>query len=297
MKTIDVIDRSDLKDPKVREMIRAPIIAIPTLILFIVCLSVLAVINYNALVGNIPLWLGMILDGLTIYFLFSPIHDASHGAFSRYKWINEIPGHLGMLFFGPVAPFNVARFIHMQHHRMTNDEVNDPDHYGHKMDLLFWLRWSNFDYFYTLYFFMRATPAMRKRLLPHLLTHFAVFFGVLIALFYFGYGTEAMMLWILPTRISSFLFTAAFVYLPHVPFESTAQKNEYRATNVRPGTEWLLTPILTFQNYHLMHHLYPSAPFYKMKKLWQLKYDHHQKHNALEVETFGFKPVPQSAKK
>lgn len=285
------ISKSTPSDHALRELTKAPLIALPTLFLFIICLSILAIVDYCVILGMVPLWIGMIINGFTIYFLFSPIHDASHGAFSRIKWINEITGHIGMIFFGPIAPFNLARFIHMQHHRCTNEKENDPDYFGHKMDIFFPLRWSNFDYFYSKYFFLRASQAMRKRLLPHLVIHFASIIGVLAALIYFGYGLEALMLWILPTRISSFLFVTAFVFLPHEPFQSTAKENEYRATNVRPGAEWLLTPLLTYQNYHLMHHLYPTAPFYRMLKLWKLKHEHHVANDPLIIKTFGLAPI------
>lgn len=286
---------SSNNDPLFRNLLAAPLVAWPTLLLFIGSLSVLALVDYNAVQGHIPLWLGMIINGLTIYLLFSCVHDASHGAFSRIKWLNEIPGHIGMFFFGPIAPFNVARFIHMQHHRFTNDTNSDPDHFGHKMDWLFPLRWCNFDFYYTHYFFTRAPLGMRKKLLPRLIVHLSVIIGVLVALTLAGYGWEALMLWILPTRISSFLFVMAFVYLPHEPFQSTAKEDEYRASNVRPGAEWLLTPLLAYQNYHLMHHLYPTAPFYNMIKLWELRHAEHLANSPLIVKTFGLQPVNQAS--
>ncbi|MDO7902051.1 fatty acid desaturase [Pseudomonas sp. K1(2024)] len=278
-------------DNPLRNLMTAPLLAWPTLLLFFAALGVLGLVDYHAVKGNMPLWVGTVINGVTIYLLFSCVHDASHGAISRIKWINELPGHIGMIFFGPIAPFNVARFIHMQHHRFTNDLSQDPDHFGHKMDWLFPLRWSNFDYFYTQYFFMRAPAAMRKKLLPRLLIHFAVIIAALVGLTVAGYGLEALMLWILPTRISSFLFVMAFVYLPHEPFQTTAKQNEYRASNIRPGAEWLLTPLLAYQNYHLMHHLYPTAPFYNMIKLWELKHAEHMANSPLVVKTFGLQPV------
>ena len=31
-------------------------------------------------------------------------------------------------------------------------------------------------------------------------------------------------------------------------------------TRVRVGLEWLMTPMMLFQNYHLVHHLHPAVP-------------------------------------
>ena len=37
---------------------------------------------------------------------------------------------------------------------------------------------------------------------------------------------------------------------------------------MRLGHEWLLTPVMVFQNYHLIHHLYPNIPFHRYLKVW-----------------------------
>lgn len=111
--------------------------------------------------------------------------------------------------------------------------------------------------------------------------------GLLVAAAYAGFFLEALMLWIVPTRISSFPFVAMFVYLPHAPFTHTAQQDEYRASNIRAGWEWLLTPLMTFQNYHLVHHLYPRAPFYRMLTIWNGRLSEHLARDPFFVKTFG----------
>jgi fatty acid desaturase len=35
----------------------------------------------------------------------------------------------------------------------------------------------------------------------------------------------------------------------------------------------LLTPVLLFQNYHLIHHLIPTVPFYRYGRIWRAKKD------------------------
>lgn len=44
-------------------------------------------------------------------------------------------------------------------------------------------------------------------------------------------------------------------------------KNPFQATTIRRGWEWLLTPLMVYQNYHLIHHLYPTIPFYNYLKV------------------------------
>lgn len=262
------------EDREFRKLTTGPQIAVPTVLLFIACMAAIATITTFALTGSLPLWQATLLNGLAVYFLFSVVHDSAHGAISKHRAFNDAFGHIGMLFFGPLAPFNLARWIHMQHHRYTNDLVKDPDHFGHKMDLLTPLRWANFDFYYSLYF-LRNGGAIRRKFALRTAVQIISVVAAVVTAFSFGYGEEVVMLWLLPTRISSALFMIAFVYLPHAPFKVTAQEDEYQASNIRAGMEWLLTPLLTFQNYHLVHHLYPRAPFYRMIKIWNARRDFH----------------------
>ena len=280
-----------------RSLIAAPALAIPTTLLFLACLGGLAAVSALAIQGTFPLWVGTLLNGLVVYFFFSVVHDSSHGAISKHRLLNETLGRIGLFFFGPIAPLGMARWIHMQHHRFTNDEVKDPDYFGHKMDLLTPLRWSNFDYFYTSYFLKHAGKAMIKQKLPGLVIQVSLVIGLVAAAFDYGWGWEAVMLWLLPSRVSSFLFVMVFVWLPHCPFTHTAQQDEYKASNIRAGWEWLLTPLMTYQNYHLVHHLYPTAPFYQMLRLWDARRAYHLSRDPYYVKTFSVTgqaaPVPQ----
>lgn len=279
-----------------RDLTTSPRIAIPTVLLFFVCMAGLAIVTSLSLSGVLLLWQGAILNGLVVYFLFSVVHDSSHGAISKNKFVNDIFGHIGMLFFGPLAPFNLARWIHMQHHRFTNDHVKDPDYFGHKMDIWAPLRWANFDFFYTLYFLRNGGP-MRQKFALRTAIQFAVVIMAIVLAFQLGFGKETVLLWLVPTRISSFLFVAAFVYLPHAPFSVTAQEDEYKASNIRAGLEWLLTPLLTYQNYHLVHHLYPRAPFYRMIKIWNARRAYHLSRQPYYVKPLSVgqtAPVPSA---
>ena len=69
------------------------------------------------------------------------------------------------------------------------------------------------------------------------------------------------------------LLAFVFDYIPHWPYHATHAENPYQATGIRLGQEWLWTPLLLSQNFHLMHHLYPLVPFYRYQRLWELKKD------------------------
>ena len=81
-----------------------------------------------------------------------------------------------------------------------------------------------------------------------------------------------------------------FVILPHHPVIVSQEEDAYLATTMRVGWEWLLTPLLVYQNYHLIHHLYPTLPFYKMHRVWYLKYDELNEHSVSFQKPFSLKP-------
>ena len=272
-----------------QELKRVPRIAWPTVILFFCCLIALGVVTLYTLSANIPFWLGSIVNGLVIYFLFSAVHDASHRSISTIPWINESIGHIGLFFFGPLATFGLARWIHSQHHRFTNYSEKDPDNFGHEAGWKLF-QWFFFDYFYTKYFLQQAGDVWKKYGLGIVMQ--ALFITAVLALAIAeGYLYEVFMLFVVPTRISSFLFVAMFVYLPHVPFHTTSLQNEYQATNIRAGWEGLLSPLMAYQNYHLVHHLYTRVPFYRMVKIWNSRLQHHLSHNPYFVRTFSVSKV------
>ena len=106
---------------------------------------------------------------------------------------------------------------------------------------------------------------------------------------------EVLFLWVLPSRIGLALVALVFVCLPHYPANITAQEDEYQATTIRQGWEWLLTPLFVYQNYHLIHHLYPSVPFYNYINVWHLKYDDLTTQNPAIQQGFALMPVNYDA--
>ncbi len=276
----------NFNDMDMLKLKQAPLVAWPTLLLFLVCMAGLSWVSALALEGSLYLWQASVLNGVLVYFVFSVVHDSAHYAISKVRWFNNFFGHVGMMFFGPLAPLDFARWIHNQHHMHTNDPRKDPDHFAHKFDWLTPLRWTNFDYYYTS-FFLKQAGDVRQRFGSRLVIQVVLIMLILGASFYHGYLLEVVALWLIPTRISSALFIIMFVFLPHVPFIATARENKYQASSNRIGWEWILTPLMTFQNYHLVHHLYPGAPFYRMKQLWNARLESHLAKGPLLIEALS----------
>ena len=64
-----------------------------------------------------------------IFVLFTVLHDASHYSISSHRWVNVAFGRVAMFFVSPLISFKSFAFIHIEHHRNTNDDENDPDHF------------------------------------------------------------------------------------------------------------------------------------------------------------------------
>lgn len=279
------------KDQLFRSLLQPPTIAWPTMGLFALSIAIIAVASTMTLTGQWPLWVASLANGFAMYTLFSVAHDGSHRAISKYPLINESVGRIAIMLLLPVAPFEAVRWLHMQHHRFTNSS-KDPDQFVHHSKWWnFAILWSNIDVMYLYFFITRGGKHLRDNLVPIIL--YTLVFGGLIAWFVStGHGLEVLFLWFLASRFGLLLIGFVFIFLPHYPGEVSSDENVYRASTIRRGWEWLLSPLLVCQNYHLIHHLYPTAPFYTYFRIWFLKYDELVSKDPAVQETFAMAPAP-----
>lgn len=208
-----------------------------------------------------PRWLVFLSNFLSLYVLGTVIHDASHGAAHRVRWMNEALGHGSALMQGFVYP--VFKRVHMEHHAHVNDPDNDPDHFVSTGGPL-WLIAPRF-FYHEVYFFKRQLWRKgRWDLLEWSLSRSVVVitFSLAIAT---GYTDYLMNYWLPPAFVMGLLLGLFFDYLPHRPFD---RQDRWGNARVYPG--WITNILLLGQNYHLIHHLWPSVPWY----LYQPAYAH-----------------------
>jgi len=250
--------------------LQSPYIAWPTVLLFLVATSIFMASTYAAVCGSIALILAFFINACIQFVLFTVLHDASHRSLSQVSWLNELLGSISVFLLTPLAGAKVFRFIHMQHHRFTNEDVaHDPDYWASKgPKWMLPLRWMFLDIHYVLWYLKHWNQRPRKEHVELVLTIGSAVLILTIAS-YFGYGFWALLLWLASGRLASSALVMAFDYLPHYPHDTTAKENEFRATNLKPNASWLMTPILLGQNYHLIHHLYPRLPFYRYGWVWK----------------------------
>jgi len=252
-------------------------VAWPTVALALGILAAFGLVTTLATLRIIPLWLGLILNTLILYADQTPLHEACHGNIagkdSKWLWLNHLVGHVcgGLL----LHEYKAFRHMHLAHHRDTNNPDLDPDHWvavQNPFRVLF--RCLTIVYWYHQYFwkhiaFHAHIPGMRP-LTIRIVVAYTILYGIAFWLSVFGWWREVLALWIVPHVLASALIIYFFAYLTHKPHEA---HERYRDTNVfwvkgklrEPVVNWLYM----FQNFHLVHHLFPRVPFYLYPKAFR----------------------------
>ena len=251
-----------------------PLIAWPTLLLLVGSLAVGAASTVLAVTGSWPYVISILVNAVCAYLLFTVSHDAAHHAASSNDFVNRWMGRIATPFFAPHASFAVWRFIHMQHHRFTNhDDGTDPDAYT--MAGPAWqrpLRWLTVDLQYVA-FFMRHWSKRPRADKIELLVQDLIDVAVIVACVLTGHFVDLLLLVALPQRLSIMWLAYAFDYLPHHGLHHRPSEDQLKTTRNRVGGERVLSPLLLYQNYHLVHHLHPIVPFYRYLAVWRRNED------------------------
>ena len=111
--------------------------------------------------------------------------------------------------------------------------------------------------------------------------------AVIVAAAFTGHLWTLALIYLIPERVAMFVLAWWFDWLPHHDLEDTQRENRYRATRNRVGSEWILTPLLLSQNYHLVHHLHPSIPFYRYVAAWRRNEAAYLERNSAINTVFG----------
>jgi fatty acid desaturase len=265
-----------------------PLVAWPTVIQMIVSLTIIAGVWYAVTTDMLPLWAGAIINIIAYYFLFSPIHDGTHHALSHNKKVNDFIAsfaYLPVSFLMPAGSW--ARLFHMQHHRHTGKEILDPDlEISSKGSHALW-KWFIWGFHYRPYYKQYKDKLPTVKVAPWNKTRVTIsliFFAMLV----YNFPLEFLFLWVVPLYAGVSWMTAfVFSYLPHhihKRVEGEDPLDDYQATCNITGYEWILSPLMQYQNYHMVHHLYPTVPFYRMHKIWNAHLDEHISHNPSEIK-------------
>ncbi len=231
----------------------------PTLLMFLVVVMMLVLSNFGYWLWEWPHWLCFSVNTLALHCSGTVIHDACHQSAHRNRIVNAILGHCSALIL--VFAFPVFTRVHLQHHGNVNHPKDDPDHYVSTGGPL-WLIAVRFLY-HEVFFFQRRLWR-NYELLEWFISRLIVITIVYISVQYHFLG-YILNFWFIPAFIVGITLGLFFDYLPHRPF---VERSRWKNARVYPGK--VLNILILGQNYHLIHHLWPSIPWYNYQPTYYL---------------------------
>ena len=235
-----------------KEYLKAPGGFNPNVTMFFSALSLITLSTCGYWLWSWPDLICFSANVLALHLSGTVIHDASHNSAHSNRVFNAILGHGSALMLGFAFP--VFTRVHLQHHAHVNDPENDPDHFVSTGGPL-WMIAARF--FYHEIFFFKRQLWRKYELLEWFLSRLFVATIVIVAC-QFGFIGYVMNFWFVPALVVGIALGLFFDYLPHRPFQ---ERNRWKNARVYPSP--LLNLLILGQNYHLVHHLWPSIPWYK----------------------------------
>ncbi len=223
----------------------------PNLLMFLAAVGMVCISTLGYWLWSWPSWIVFSLNVLALHAVGTVIHDASHNVAHRNRMLNAALGHGSALMLG--FSFPVFTRVHMQHHANVNDPANDPDHFVSTGGPL-WMIAARF--FYHEIFFFKRRLWRKYELLEWFLGRLAVASVVYLAIQYDFLG-YIFNFWFSPALVVGLALGLFFDYLPHRPFK---ERDRWKNARVYPSP--ILNILIMGQNYHLIHHLWPSIPWY-----------------------------------
>ncbi len=234
-----------------------------TVALYAAVMATVATSSALALRLGVQTWPFFILvNAFAVYVSFTVMHEASHKNISRgFPRLEAFMGlTTGLLFHGSYEQFIG---IHLRHHAKVNQKGQDPDlHAAGPLGLLTPLKWSATLFVYLAHY-LRGGYFRREKAMAVLGPY------VFIAAAYFmawrlGHLQALLCLWLVPSLLGTILTIWVFDHLPHHPHADPG-----KFTNARFYPHPVLDWAFFMQTHHLVHHLWPSVPWYRYRECYR----------------------------
>lgn len=224
----------------------------------------------------LPILAGTLINGVLIYFIYTPMHEAVHGNFQgkvrSAKWLNDFFGTLNSVPL--ILPYHWHKYTHLAHHNSTNEEGLDPDHWMAVRGVApIVFRSLTVVLGHMAFFLQKQAGRVTRKHLIYGWLEAAVTFAIMSALIASGLWLEVLLLWVVPQFLGFALVGFFFDWLVHVPHKETARFRDTSMFRFPEPLDTLICWLYLWQNYHLIHHLFPRLPFYRMRKVYRLMGD------------------------
>jgi len=244
----------------------------PTLLLLLAMYALLAGNVALFYTHRLPLVVHVFIGAVAIHFAFTVWHEAVHATVSKKPRVNDVVGVLGMLPY--MTPYFMQRWVHLEHHRKLNNE-DDPNFiYTNGPLLTLPFRYPRaLAYGKKLLTVDPRAPGERLSDLSTTLLVLAVY-GVAVVT---GHGLDVLVLWFLPVVFAKLVMDWYINYLPH----RGLPPHRFRGTRIIEV--WWFTPLVLGHNYHAVHHLWPTVPWYRYRQIYRKKLGY-LKENGVPIE-------------
>jgi beta-carotene hydroxylase len=233
----------------------------PTVALAGAALALVAVGTGGYVGGMVAAPLVVVMHAIAMYLSFTVLHEGMHGIAHRSRPMNDLLGRLAGIPLTITLP--MFRGVHYEHHSHTNDPERDPDlivSWTPRWLLPLWCLGVMVEY--RVKFFGHRLWRTRADLIEALVMELLLL-AVVVAALAGGWWRPLLVLWLGPAALAVVFLAFAFDFLPHYPYDSRAR---YLDTRIHPGP--VLNAVLLGQNYHLVHHLWTTIPWYRYQTVF-----------------------------
>ncbi|PWR21049.1 fatty acid desaturase [Zavarzinia compransoris] len=251
---------------RLQDLHRLPLFPVPTIGLTLACLLGFALSAWGMVTGQLSPYVGVPVSAIIVYASFTVLHDGTHRAISRSPLVNDIIGTIGGQILLPGLEVAVYRHLHLEHHKNTGHHTEDPDDIlvrplpGSLPQMMFidvvWFFWY-------MKRIRRWTAVQNARFLFGF-TLYVLWHAAWIAS---PWGGEWFLVWLLPQRLGLTILTYLFAHIQHPP--GVEQDARPIHATVMLDRNPLVLSFMLGQSAHLIHHLYPQLPFYRLEAGWR----------------------------
>lgn len=266
-----------VRDPRFKVLNTAPAIGLQVMAFSLLGYIAFAGSIWSYSQGYIPYLLLLVFSGYGLVMMFASVHEATHGSVARTPWLNDMIGTVAAFLYMPGMSTTVYRQLHLAHHRYTGDTDKDPDaQYVNAPFILCLFRWATKDIHWGIWFarnFSKRTVKEKRAFICGVIVYFAWYGGWLLS----PYATEFVLLYLIPQRVFYCVLLYFFAYVQHPPGVLQSEQ-PFQATVILNAPKWA-HPLMIYQDKHIIHHMFPSLPFYRYPKVWAFAKDLMEKQN------------------
>ncbi len=190
-------------------------------------------------------WLHLLLQTWLFTGLFITAHDSMHGTVAKNKFINNAMGALASIFYAGLW-YPKLKAKHYLHH-LHPGTASDPDYTTGNQNFFVW--WFQF---------------MKQYITVWQILIMAGLFN--IGLIWFN-EKQLIVLWIIPSILSTFQLFYFGTYVPHrLPHTDAMKPHKARS---QPHNHFMALLTCYFFGYHFEHHASPRTPWWRLYSIKQ----------------------------